>query len=154
MRAAGSWVRYTGVGDRAGCDGDYAVENSIAIGSWRKTLAGESVALQLVVSSLNLPVFAKLRWGNQNVLVKFSAREERRFTERWSIYLDCRVHRISRTFCRQHQRQQPRLFAAKGGQVFLESIHRLCTGIRGRRQIVSTEALQGEWHIFARASGR
>lgn len=142
------------MGDRAGCDGDYAVRKLNRYQQLAEdALAGEVIGSSAGGEQPKFACFAETRWGNQNVLVKFSARERNAVSERWSDLLIAESIALAVLSAASINASLATAICSEGGQVFLESIRFDCTGIRGRRQIVSLEALQGSMHL-RRASGR
>lgn len=77
--------------------------------------------------------------------MKFSARERNAVSERWSDLLIAESIALAVLSAASINASSATAICSEGGQVFLESIRFDCTGIRGRRQIVSLEALQGEY---------
>ncbi|EAA1841373.1 type II toxin-antitoxin system HipA family toxin YjjJ [Salmonella enterica subsp. enterica] len=108
-------------------------------------LAGEVIGSSAGGEQPKFACFAETRWGNQNVLVKFSARERNTVSERWSDLLIAESIALAVLSAASINASLATAICSEGGQVFLESIRFDCTGIRGRRQIVSLEALQGEY---------
>lgn len=83
--------------------------------------------------------------GDKNALVKFSARERSVISERWSDLLIAESIALSVLAGANVSASHTTVYCSDAGQVFLESIRFDCTGVRGRRQIVSLEALQSEY---------
>lgn len=115
--------------------------------SW---LAEEAIAGDIVGSSAGgeqpkFGCYVQTAQGSQNVLVKFSAREQSIVSERWSDLLTAESIALSVLSGTDIDESHATVIFSDVGQVFLESLRFDCVGVHGRRQIVSLEALQSEF---------
>lgn len=110
-----------------------------------EALAGEIVGFSAGGEQPKFACYAETERGNQNVLVKFSAGERNAVSERWSDLLIAESIALAVLSAANIDASKAAAICCEAGQVFLESIRFDCTGMRGRRQIVSLEALQSEY---------
>lgn len=114
-------------------------------------LAEEAIAGDIVGSSAGgeqpkFGCYVQTAQGNQNVLVKFSAREQNTVSERWGDLLIAESIALSVLSATDIDASHATAICCSDtGQVFLESLRFDCVGVHGRRQIVSLEALQSEF---------
>lgn len=113
-------------------------------------LAEEAIAGDIVGSSAGgeqpkFGCYVQTAQGSQNVLVKFSAREQSIVSARWSDLLIAESIALSVLSDTDISASHATLIGSDTGQVFLESLRFDCVGVHGRRQIVSLEALQSEF---------
>lgn len=108
-------------------------------------LAGEVIGSSAGGEQPKFSCFVQTEQGNKNALVKFSARERSIISERWSDLLIAESIALSVLEGANVSASHATAYYSDAGQVFLESIRFDCTGVRGRRQVVSLEALQSEY---------
>lgn len=111
----------------------------------KDALAGEIVGSSAGGEQPKFACYAQTAQGDAHVLVKFSAHERNAVSERWGDLLIAESVALSVLSDAKVNASQAMALCSERGQVFLESIRFDCVAARGRRQIVSLEALQSEY---------
>ena len=111
----------------------------------KEALAGEIVGSSAGGEQPKFACYAQTAQGDAHVLVKFSAHERNEVSERWGDLLIAESVALSVLSDAKVNASQAVALCSERGQVFLESIRFDCVAARGRRQIVSLEALQSEY---------